>query len=98
MKRWIKRSLLWGSIFIMVGAGVGYAFRNDLYRAAKRYMRRETARSIIRYGSELPLVDEVVLLRLEEPTGSSAQKTYHVSFTDTPEMAIVAEKTLSGAA
>lgn len=94
--RWIKRVVLGVVIFLVVSLALGYVFREDLQGMAREYLRRETQRSISRYGSGLPSVDEVKLLHVEDYSTGAGLGTYRIPFRDQPEMFIVAEKMLAG--
>lgn len=98
MRKWLKRLLLWGTIIVLIAGCFGYIFRNDLYRYMRRYMRWQTVRSIARYGAGLPPIDEVRILRIADNPGQVNLGMHRVPFQDKSEMAIVAEKTLTGAA
>ncbi|MHA3774244.1 hypothetical protein ACXR0O_22180 [Verrucomicrobiota bacterium sgz303538] len=94
--RWIKRVVLGVVVFLVVSSALGYVFRDELLGLAKEYVQRETQRSISRYGSGLPPIDEVRLLHVEDHSTGTGLGTYRIPFYDPPEMFIVAEKTLSG--
>ena len=59
-------------------------------------MERQTQASILKYGAGLPAVDEVRILHIEDPLHWQGHGTYHVPFSDGPDMIIVSDRTLSG--
>ncbi len=96
MKRTIKILALWGFVIAVITAGLGFVFRDQLEKGARRYLKRQTKESILRYGSELPAVDEVRLLHIEEKSSGPSLGTYRVPFSETPNMFIVSDRTLTG--
>lgn len=96
MKRWLKRIGLGLLAVLTLAALYGYAYRDVLEREWKFYFERETARSISRYCSDLPPVDEVRLLRLEDKPGDKNLGTFDVSYSEPTKMYIVQTMTLIG--
>jgi len=96
MKRTIKKLALWVGVIALITAGLGFAFRDQLEKGARRYMKRQTKEAILRHGSGLPAVDEVRLLHIEESSSGPIHGTYHVPSSETPNMFIVSDRTLRG--
>lgn len=99
MKKWLKRLLLFGTAAVVLASSVGYIFRRELQNYFWEYVEWQTDRSIARYGTGLPTVDEVRLFRIADAPAKPNLGTHKVPFylgSEMTKMTIVAEKTLTG--
>jgi hypothetical protein len=73
-----------------------YIYQDELRPYYHKYLVWQFHRSLVNHGEALSSVDDVRLLRLDEQGASTTLGTYTVSLPGPLEMAIVAEKRLSG--
>ncbi|CAN5703870.1 hypothetical protein BH11VER1_BH11VER1_12420 [soil metagenome] len=97
MKRWLKRIGLTIMIVAPMLSLWAYAYRDEIEHKWKEYLARDTLRSMDRYCTQLPEVDEVRLLRLDDKPLIPSLGTFDVSYSEPSRMYIVQEKILHGA-
>ncbi len=101
MKRSIKNLLLASGVAAFLLLCAGLSFQEELARYARRSMDKSVASAIAKYGASLPDIDAVRLLRintLEDAPANSRRYRFprDMPYREAPEMAIVAEHSLSG--
>ena len=97
MKQRLKKLVIWGALICLILFSLAYAFSSKLEKMIGHWMERETQASISRYGANLPPVDEVRVLQIDDTPSGQGFGAYHFPFYyDLPDMTIVSEKTVVG--